>query len=194
MHHTQYFHRSTMSNVNTPLVRKRAPLSTRSSSLRCICSRAPHCRTVLQKRKEKTPKAFFYYWQRNSKSPKKRSIMEYSQGVPQDTMSLRSGTGKHAKMLLKGHLGIKCHFQYIKVIRLLDKLLFCLVYRFTSASAFYHPTSNSCIVGKNISCIVGKNTIQYGYRKWRTHAQVLSTTLVHGNSKNEIIQMNRRRR
>ena len=30
------------------------------------------------------------------------------------------------------------------------------------------------------------DTIQYGYRKLGTHAQVFSQTLLHGNSKNEI--------
>ena len=30
------------------------------------------------------------------------------------------------------------------------------------------------------------STIQYGYRKCRTHARVFSWTLVHGDSKNEI--------
>ena len=33
--------------------------------------------------------------------------------------------------------------------------------------------------------------IQYGYRTWGTHAQVFSQTLVHGNSKNKIRQINR---
>ena len=31
-----------------------------------------------------------------------------------------------------------------------------------------------------------EGTIQYGYRKWGTHARVFSQTLAHGNSKNEI--------
>ena len=31
-----------------------------------------------------------------------------------------------------------------------------------------------------------EGTIQYGYRKWGTHARVFSQTLTHGNSKNEI--------
>ena len=38
-----------------------------------------------------------------------------------------------------------------------------------------------------------EGTIQYGYRKWGTHARAFSQTLVHGNSKNEIRQRNRRR-
>ena len=42
-------------------------------------------------------------------SKKKRSIMKHSSGLPQDAKSLRSCTGNRAKVLLKGHLGIKCH-------------------------------------------------------------------------------------
>ena len=38
-------------------------------------------------------------------------------GLPQDTKYLRSCSGNRAKMLLKNHLGIQCHSQYIKVIR-----------------------------------------------------------------------------
>ena len=36
------------------------------------------------------------------------------------------------------------------------------------------------------------STIQYGYRECGTQAHVFSETLVHGNSKNEIRQRNRR--
>ena len=32
------------------------------------------------------------------------------------------------------------------------------------------------------------STVQYGYRKWGTHARVFSQTLAHGNSKTEIRQ------
>ena len=38
-----------------------------------------------------------------------------------------------------------------------------------------------------------EGTIQYGYRKWGTHARMFSQTLAHGNSKNQIRQRNRRR-
>ena len=38
------------------------------------------------------------------------------------------------------------------------------------------------------------STIQYGYRKRDTHARVLSQTLTHGNSKNEIWLWDRQRR
>ena len=37
------------------------------------------------------------------------------------------------------------------------------------------------------------STIQYGYRKCGNHARLFSQTLAHGNSKNEIRQMNRGR-
>ena len=44
----------------------------------CISSQASDCRAILQNLQDKTPKA----------SPKKRSIMEQSPGLPQDTKSL----------------------------------------------------------------------------------------------------------
>ena len=37
------------------------------------------------------------------------------------------------------------------------------------------------------------STIQYGYRKCVTHARVFSQALVHGNSKNEIRQRNKKK-
>ena len=43
-----------MPHSNTPTVRNRASLTARNSSLRYIGSRAPHCRTVLQNRQDKT--------------------------------------------------------------------------------------------------------------------------------------------
>ena len=58
----------------------------------CIGSLAPQCRTVLQSRQDKTL----------IPSQKKRSIMEYPPGLPQDTKSLRSCSGNRAKMLLRG--------------------------------------------------------------------------------------------
>ena len=73
----------------------------------CIGSRAADCKTVLQNWQDKTPKAF----------PKKQSIMELSPGLPQVTKSLRNCSGNRAKMLLKGHLGIKCHSEYNKVVK-----------------------------------------------------------------------------
>ena len=61
-----------MSHSNRPPVRKLAPLTTWSISLRYIGSRASHCRTVLQNEPEMNQKA----------SPKMRSIMEHSAGLP----------------------------------------------------------------------------------------------------------------
>ena len=37
------------------------------------------------------------------------------------------------------------------------------------------------------------STIQYGFRKWGTHARVFAQTLSHGNSKNEIRRGKKRR-
>ena len=53
-----------------------------------------------------------------------------------------------------------------------------------SRAEFYFVHVYSCTVGK-------MSIIQYGYRKWRTHARVFSQTLAHGNSKNEIRQRKR---
>ena len=74
-------------------------LAAATVATQCIGNRAPHCRKVLQNGQDKTSKA----------SPKKRSIMEHLPGPPQDTKSLRSCSENRANMLLKGHLGIKCH-------------------------------------------------------------------------------------
>ena len=46
--------------------------------------------------------------------------MEHSPELLQDTKSLKICSGNRAKMLLKGHLGIKCHSQYIKVIKVMS--------------------------------------------------------------------------
>ena len=97
---------------HTP-VRKPAPLTAWSSSLRCVLAADHHNEKQYSKTgKGKTPKA----------SPKKRSVMEYSPGLSQDTKSLRTCSVIRAKTLLKGHLGIKSHSKYIKVIRLLEHI------------------------------------------------------------------------
>ena len=44
------------------------------------------------------------------------------------------------------------------------------------------------IVHVKLPCRKTKSTIQCGYRKCGTHARVVSRTLAHGNSKNEIKQ------
>ena len=60
---------------------------------------------------------------------------------------------------------------------------FVYTYRLTSAQVFllfrseYKKCTCSCTVGKKAS------TVQYGYRKWGTHARVFSQTLAHGDSK-----------
>ena len=47
-------------------------------------------------------------------------IIKYSLGLPQDTEPLRSCSGNPMEMQrLKTHLVMKCHSQYIKVIRIL---------------------------------------------------------------------------
>ena len=48
-----------------------------------------------------------------------QSIIKYSPGL-QDIEPLKSCSGNRPTMLLKGHPGIKCHSQYIEVIRLLQ--------------------------------------------------------------------------
>ena len=90
IHRTATDRRLTMSHSNTPPVRNRHHDCTVKLFKVCICSRAPYCRTLLQNWQDKTPKA----------SSKKRSIMEHSPGVPQDTNSLRSCSGNKSKMLL----------------------------------------------------------------------------------------------
>ena len=67
----------------------------------------PHCTTVLLQGQNKTMNA----------SPNEQSIMKYLPELSQDE-PLRRCSGNQATMLLKIYYGIKCHFQYIKVIRL----------------------------------------------------------------------------
>ena len=45
--------------------------------------------------------------------------------------------------------------------------------------SFWQAETSSCFAKK-------ASTIQYGYRKWETHARVFCHTLEHGNSKDEI--------
>ena len=105
-----------MSHSNTPPVKKRAPLTTRSSTLRCVSAAEHHTAehysiTCRINHKKKT-------------SPNKRPIMEYFPRLPQDTKPLRSCSGNRAKIdASKSHLGIKCYSQYIKVIRMLQPVL-----------------------------------------------------------------------
>ena len=63
---------------------------------------------------------------------------------------------------------------------------------FTSASVFL--LSHRILLCAGVVALSEKaSTIQYGYRKWGTHARVFSQTLAHGNSKNEIRQRKRGR-
>ena len=62
----------------------------------------------------------------------------------------------------------------------------------TSASVFL--LSHRILLCARVVALSEKaSTIQYGYRKWVTHARVFSQTLAHGNSKNEIRQRKRGR-
>ena len=75
------------------------------SSLRCMSAVEHHTAELLQNWQDKTPKA----------SPEEQPVMKYSPWLSLDTRLLRSCSGNWAKMVLKSHLGIKCHSQYIKV-------------------------------------------------------------------------------
>ena len=110
--HRQYCHRSTISNVtlkDTPSSKTGTSDYTVQWFYVCIGSRAPHCKTVLHKWQYKTQKA----------SLKKRSIIQCSSGLPQDTKSLRNCSGNQAKMFLKCILESNVT-PNIKVIRLLQ--------------------------------------------------------------------------
>ena len=87
-----------MLHSKTPAVKKRAPVTTRSVSLRRASAADHHTGEQYSKTGRKKTKA----------SLKKQSIMEYSPGFPQYTKSLRSCTVNRAKMLLKSYLWIKC--------------------------------------------------------------------------------------
>ena len=112
IHNTATDRRWERLQLSMPPAKKQAPLTTRSSSLRCVSAAEHHtaCRTVFLNWQDKTPKA----------SPNEQSIMEYSPELPQDTKSLRSCSGNRAKMLPKGELRIKCHSQYIQIVRLIQ--------------------------------------------------------------------------
>ena len=110
IHNTEIDRRCARSHANTPPVKKLAPLTTRSSSLKCVSAAEHQTAEQYSKTGKKKPKA----------SPKKQSIMEYLTGLPQDTKPLRRCSGNRAKMLFKSHFGIKCNSQYNKVIRLVQ--------------------------------------------------------------------------
>ena len=85
-----------MSHSNAPPVRKRAPLTARSISFRCVWQPSTRLQNSTPTLAGKKTKA----------CPKEWSIMEYSPGLPQDAKSLRSCSWNRAKMLLKCHLGM----------------------------------------------------------------------------------------
>ena len=110
IHNTATDLRCARSHSNTPPVKKLAPLTTRSSSLRCV-SAAEH-QTAEQ-----------YSKTGRTKPIKHLAKSSLSWNTCQDFLKvkqLRSCSGNRAKMLLKNHLGNKCHSQYNKVIRLLQ--------------------------------------------------------------------------
>ena len=127
--------------------------------------------TILQnstpKRAGQTPKA----------SLQKRSIMEHSPGLPQNTKSLRSCSVDRAKMLLKCQLGIKCHSQYNKVIRLLQ---------YSSANIIVKGSDWGCIV-RDLETIysLGLTGIQFHSPKVTSltnHAKITEQGLCYCNS------------
>ena len=105
--HTYYCHRSTTCNVALKHPSKKSGTTdyTVEQFEVCIGSRAPHSRTVLPRARQ------------NLESICQGAI--YSPGLPQDTKSLRRCECNRLEMLQKSHLVIKCHSEYVKVIRLL---------------------------------------------------------------------------
>ena len=92
-----------------PQLKKLAPLTTRSTNLRCV-SAAEH---QMAEQYSKTGK---------TKPLKHLPRSCLSRNTCQDSITklLRSCSGNRAKMLLESHLGIKCHSHYNKVLRLLQ--------------------------------------------------------------------------
>ena len=102
-HRTATDRRWATSHSTTLPVRNRTPLTARYSSLRCVSAAEHH--TVEQ------------YSKTGRTKPRKhlpRCDLSWP-GLPQDTKSLRTCSRNQVKMLLNGHFGIKCHWQYIKV-------------------------------------------------------------------------------
>ena len=95
-----------MSHWNTTTVRNRAPLTSRSRSLRCVSAAEHHTAEQYSKTGRTKPR------KQLQRSDPSWNTSHY----PEDTKSLRSSSGSRAKMLLKGHLGIKCESQYHKVV------------------------------------------------------------------------------
>ena len=95
-----------------PQLKKLSPLTTQSSSLMCV-STAEHHTTEQYSKTCRT------------KSLKHLPKSSLSWNTCQDFLkkSYRRCSRNRAKMILKSHLGIKCHFQYNKVFRLLQHSL-----------------------------------------------------------------------
>ena len=97
--------------LSTPPAKKQAPLTTRSSSLRCVLAAEHHT----AEQYSKTGK---------TKLQKHLMMSNLSWNTHEDFLKIPSlweaDPGNQAKMLLKGQLRIKCHSQYIKINRLIQ--------------------------------------------------------------------------
>ena len=99
-----------MPHSNTHPVRKRPPLTAWSTSLRCV-SAAEH----------QTAEQYSKTSRKKLQKPLPRSYLSWTHARTSSRFHvLRSCSGNRANLLLKGHLGIKCYSQYIKVIRILQ--------------------------------------------------------------------------
>ena len=88
-------------------------------------------------------------------------------GLPQDTKPLKSCSGNRAKMLLKSHLRIKCHSQYIKVIRLRQhSRRFWWTFGVNGKLKYTHtPISWTCLFQFPINPLICRKWLQKCYPK-----------------------------
>ena len=93
----------TAAHSNTPQLKKRAPLTTHGPVLRCVSAADHHTAESYSKAGKIKPRS-------NSHEAIYHGILARTS---LRTNSLRSCSGNRAKMLLKNHLGIKCHSQLI---------------------------------------------------------------------------------
>ena len=112
IYNTAIDRRCARSQANTLIVKKLAPLTTRSSSLRCVSTAEHHT-------------AEHYYKTSMTKLRKHLPRSNLSWNACQDFLKnpsqpLRSCFGNLAKMHFISHLGIKCRSKYNKVTRLLQ--------------------------------------------------------------------------
>ena len=110
LHNTATDRRYARSHSNTLPVKKLEPLTTRSSSLRCVLAAEHHLAEQYSKTGSTKP---LKHLPRRCLS---WNTCHYFLKLP----TLRSFSGNRVKMLLKSHLRIKCHSQYNKVIGLLQ--------------------------------------------------------------------------